>query len=716
MGELPYLTEWVDYYLAIGVSKIYLYDNSDNYETDDWYTEHYQQQQHWDKKHFPRPIHRPGPKQQMPVYKECGRRVKRLQHTYVMFLDIDEYVVLKRRHHNNNIVDFAVEYLPPSPSHNDSSNNSSILNNIDPNSVGAIGIQWSVFGTSGRHNSDDETLSFPVTYRFQCKIRTKQFITETYIKSLIRVKDLMPNGIDDPHFFKWALRNRKRTIGTNGVVMESSVSPVIHNDDDDVDVDDTDDDDDNTTTATVAVIHHYHFRSYDEFYLRKVTRGDVFFGNVSTNVMENSRLGMESPNTVIPYGEVYDPSVWNILKQSYPHRYMKYEQQQQGSLNDDDDDKEVTMKCTSMIPKIIHVFVVDNNSNNDNDNNAAVATDAVTIDAVTEWRQVADGVDNHQKEKKKKKKKNDNNNGWKVMVWDISNINNLFTIIQTEFLDDNDINDDHKNDVSSKISKSMIQATMQKVINTLNSNSNHNMMTMLKDLVRYYVIQKYGGIIVTNDIVPTKQQRSLEPLRAFGPVFVICEDDSSDDDDKAEADIDDGHIKNKIKTATAAATANTISSARMMKSRKKCRRISDKVMGSIPNHPILNDVITDMITIIQNMNNNKNKNDVNGSTSLLSSSSRTVNDDEDDGDDSWWTKRLLINKSKDDDVTILRVFTFFPSCHEKTKKNQMQKQQEMNNNNISDKNDDDDECVTEIITSNDFVFGMRYRERDRRNH
>ena len=97
---LYYIDKWVDYHLALGFDTIYIYDNSDDFELQQW-----QQRRNRDQvvvQHFP------GSKQQRPAYIDCAKQEQQhIQQQYqnnnidrdnswLGFLDIDEFIVLKQ--------------------------------------------------------------------------------------------------------------------------------------------------------------------------------------------------------------------------------------------------------------------------------------------------------------------------------------------------------------------------------------------------------------------------------------------------------------------------------------------------------------------------------------------------------------------------------------------------------------------------------------------
>eukprot|EP00522_Entomoneis_paludosa_P012870 CAMPEP_0172443964 /NCGR_PEP_ID=MMETSP1065-20121228/4136_1 /TAXON_ID=265537 /ORGANISM="Amphiprora paludosa, Strain CCMP125" /LENGTH=611 /DNA_ID=CAMNT_0013194377 /DNA_START=215 /DNA_END=2050 /DNA_ORIENTATION=+ len=273
--EYNYIDEWVDYHLAIGFSDIYIYDNVNQEQAD--YMVDWQEQRNDPRIHL---IPYPGDKVQVPVYKDCARRVAKYNHTYVTFLDVDEFLVLKQ---HQSVLELANDYISPQQG------------------GGHLAINWEMFGTAGRHSYEP----FPVTQRFQCIYQT---IRNEFVKSLIRVQDLDPvDRIRSPHTFP--LRNGTQRIDTSRRIVTSSR---------------------HEGPRDVAVINHYYFRSFEE-YVNKRKRGDVFYGakganpgHSQSNLTAQALAGLDPNGNPIPSGYKQDDSAWKTLRQLVP-AYEKYE-------------------------------------------------------------------------------------------------------------------------------------------------------------------------------------------------------------------------------------------------------------------------------------------------------------------------------------------------------------------------------------------------------
>mmetsp|Transcript_31573 Transcript_31573/g.73981 ORF Transcript_31573/g.73981 Transcript_31573/m.73981 type:complete len:638 (+) Transcript_31573:199-2112(+) len=263
--ELNYIDEWVDYNLGIGFSDIYIYDNSD----DSLLMKEWEMERNDARIHL---IPYPGPKVQVSVYKDCAHRVQKLNHTWVAFIDVDEFLVLKE---DENVVEFAKKYVPE----------------------GHLAINWEMFGTSSLHHYEP----FPVTQRFQCIYYTER---NQFTKSLIKVADLGDiDKIRSPHAFP--IRNGTQRVDTDGRPARGSR---------------------HEGPRDVAVFNHYYYKSFEE-YVEKRERGDVFYGakGVKPNITAMAKAGLGLSGEPLASGYKRDDSAWQALKKLVP-AYETYEQ------------------------------------------------------------------------------------------------------------------------------------------------------------------------------------------------------------------------------------------------------------------------------------------------------------------------------------------------------------------------------------------------------
>ena len=154
--EEPYVAEFLDHYLRLGVDKVYLYDNSPS-ATLSVLAEH----PRISYKHFP------GKQKQLPAYFDYMQTHAPTDPAdFVGFLDADEFLVLKR---HATIQEFLSEF----------------------EDVSAVALPWRMFGTNGRVSYDAR----PVVERFPVGAAE----CHSHFKSFVRPRELLK--LNNPHFF-----------------------------------------------------------------------------------------------------------------------------------------------------------------------------------------------------------------------------------------------------------------------------------------------------------------------------------------------------------------------------------------------------------------------------------------------------------------------------------------------------------------------------------
>ena len=175
--EERYLEEWIKYNIALGFSKIYIYDNSDDGKALSYLSSN--------------PslvvIPFPGKARQMEAYSQLLNQYKKT-HTWCAFIDCDEFIVLRK---HPNIVAFLQEHCP----------------------YGAVGLNWYMFGSNGELEYRDQ----PVTQRFT----RRQKNLDPCIKSIVRLEHC--SHIINPHF--GFMIGRIPTRDTHGNVIKGSFNP-----------------------------------------------------------------------------------------------------------------------------------------------------------------------------------------------------------------------------------------------------------------------------------------------------------------------------------------------------------------------------------------------------------------------------------------------------------------------------------------------------------
>ena len=203
-NEGPYLDEWLRYHLRLGFDHIYVYNNApdeDGYDTAPY-----------GDRVSVTPF--PGSGRQIPAYDHCLERC-RGRHTWLAFIDADEFVVLRR---HGSVGELLAEHCRS----------------------GALCLNWYVFGSSGEKGYRPK----PVRQRFRRRGRE----VHHHVKSIVRVDDAM--FMINAHVAELYLGCWARD--TSGKAVTGASNPGGPTD--------------------VAVIHHYFTKSLGEF-VRKRARG-----------------------------------------------------------------------------------------------------------------------------------------------------------------------------------------------------------------------------------------------------------------------------------------------------------------------------------------------------------------------------------------------------------------------------------------------------------
>jgi hypothetical protein len=270
---LYYIDEWVDYHLALGFQTIFLYDNSDDFELENWA-----------RSRNPSRVvvqHLPGPKQQKNAYQQCVSEQKQSQeHKWVAILDIDEFIVLKKH-------DTIVE----------------LLEDIVPNESAGLSLNRLAFYFSENQTAYYEPL--PVTKRFPMRVEW----VDRWYKTIAKVDRILRPNVHGHKYY----RGNRASIDTNG-------RPVT----------DIPSSNDPTATDEVAVIHHYQTKSLQEFQ-SKCRRGDAVHGillNNNTSMKGNQEACLPTNRIMEKFGEsagrrTFDDSAWKFLQGAVPN-YRKY--------------------------------------------------------------------------------------------------------------------------------------------------------------------------------------------------------------------------------------------------------------------------------------------------------------------------------------------------------------------------------------------------------
>jgi hypothetical protein len=262
--EEAYLQEWIDYHLGLGFSEITIYDNSRDFEL-----------QQFRQKRV-RIVHDPTPGLQSSAYLDCARN--NTQHEWLAFFDIDEFL---RLYQHDHVVPFLKQHCER----------------------GALTINW-LFMASGTPSGDEIQLAYrprPVTSRF-VRIR----VLNDHVKSIARVADI----------------DLTKRLHAHYPYLKSP--PILHGTQHDTDKHSTQAHRNGAKPSDVAVFYHYDTKSWKE-YISKRLRGRS--DNVAGTVDDlDERLVRFAKNGVfVENGTIFDDSAWKLLKKMHP-KYAMYDE------------------------------------------------------------------------------------------------------------------------------------------------------------------------------------------------------------------------------------------------------------------------------------------------------------------------------------------------------------------------------------------------------
>lgn len=151
-NEIPYIQEFIQYYLKLGIYQFMFYDNSPTRQLHGLQSSRV-------IVHF-----LPGECKQLEAYNHFLRHFKQ-HYTHVAFFDIDEFLVLKK---HPNINAFCADLIPQ----------------------GALGINWYLFGNNGLTHYDPR----PVVVRFT----QREAAMNCCVKTIAKCQDLLEMGVHHP--------------------------------------------------------------------------------------------------------------------------------------------------------------------------------------------------------------------------------------------------------------------------------------------------------------------------------------------------------------------------------------------------------------------------------------------------------------------------------------------------------------------------------------
>lgn len=258
MDEEPYIDEWIDYnYYVAGFDSFFIYDNSDEFVLEQWANKRREQKgPKVSVKHYP------GKNMQHTAYPDCTRTFA-LNHTWVAYFDMDEFIVFRGDFEGHSVVDFLHESFD--------------------DDVGQVGFNWYQFGTGGQQIYEPK----PVLSRFQ--FREKE--GNQHVKSIVRGKAHKPNlEKTHPHF--QPLIEPFKYVSASGTPMEGpfNIPPQVEK----------------------ASLNHYYYKSVKEYANKKV-RGRADMGNEQERHNFTEAMKYDTPK-----GDIHDDLAWKLLKKHVP--------------------------------------------------------------------------------------------------------------------------------------------------------------------------------------------------------------------------------------------------------------------------------------------------------------------------------------------------------------------------------------------------------------
>jgi hypothetical protein len=265
-GGLYYVDEFVDYHLALGFKTIYLYDNSDDFEL-----------QEWSLRRNPSQVviqHFPGIAQQLPAYSHCARGIQKDDsHAWIAFIDIDEYIVLKGDEPGKIM---------------------GLLNTVD-SEAGGLSLNWFFFGSSHQRSYTPA----PLTKRFQMRDPDVNMHVKTIARTSMWSKTARHSHNQQYEGDATSVDTRGHRVGLG------SVGPRNH------------DAFNPEGPSDIAVIHHYHTKSLEE-YRARCKRG---LADRHPEAWKNQIACIKNETELLEHvgpGSVFDDSAWQVLKRNMP--------------------------------------------------------------------------------------------------------------------------------------------------------------------------------------------------------------------------------------------------------------------------------------------------------------------------------------------------------------------------------------------------------------
>ncbi|KAL7574211.1 hypothetical protein ACA910_012469 [Epithemia clementina (nom. ined.)] len=301
-SEQLYLNEFVDYHLALGFEKIFIFDTSSDFNLQSWANDKRRETQ--DRiavTHYHEPAGTSHNNSQLSAYQECwnlvvreGKESKERQpFTWMGIMDVDEFLVLHAP--NSHVVDVLERYC----------------------SSGALSIHWLVFG----HSHQTRYRPYPLSQRFRYRSNTPSPVYRTFAK-LSDIASIHDHDIKirQKGFTSWA---RQHNLLGKDMQQNETQYDVLGR----------------INSAKIAAIHKFWFKSVEEWFIKACWQGEATdsqtakspknatnakdveylkkeeLARLQANCYEKSWAATARPAIAT---EVYDDSVWRTLKRWVP--------------------------------------------------------------------------------------------------------------------------------------------------------------------------------------------------------------------------------------------------------------------------------------------------------------------------------------------------------------------------------------------------------------
>jgi hypothetical protein len=160
--ENPWLKEWLDYHLKVGIEHFYLYNNDDDPTESDRILKPYVDQGLVDN------IHAPGPVMLVPCMQEAIRHFSTQTH-WMAFTDLDEFILPRR-------CDDIREVLQ------------------DYDLYSGLAVHWTIFGSNGHITRPPNQIDYFL------RRAEEAHPCNRHIKSIVRPSLVAPETVNHPHY------------------------------------------------------------------------------------------------------------------------------------------------------------------------------------------------------------------------------------------------------------------------------------------------------------------------------------------------------------------------------------------------------------------------------------------------------------------------------------------------------------------------------------